>query len=394
MTPVSEALHAVLHAVKPLGNERLPLTRACGRVLAAPASSSHALPLFTQSAVDGYAVRHADIAAAPCALPLAQHIAAAAQLQPPQLAPGTAARILTGAMLPLGADTVLRQERCARGATGVRVLEAVAPGTDIRHEGEEIAAGAEVAAAGNRLTPGLIGALAMAGVSEVCVHRLPRISVLIGGDEVCAVGAPRALGQIPDANGPMVAAWLHGEGVAPQRLQHLPDHPEQVQRALAAAFADSDLVITTGGVSVGDHDYIPSSAEATGAQRLLWKVAQKPGMPLYVARHGNGLLFGLPGNPASVLTNLLVYVGCALSALQGVEPLLRWRRGELAAPVRRDASKTLWLRMAVDYSALGTPRLLPLGGQASHMLGNLAQAQALVEVPPMEGDDRVRWLPL
>ncbi len=394
MTPVAEALQRVLDAVTPLGTERVPLAQAPGRVLAAAARSVHALPLFTQSAVDGYAVRHADICAAPCELPLVQHIAAAAQAQPPLLAPGTAARILTGAMLPLGADTVLRQERCERAATHVRALETVPLGTDIRHEGEEIAAGAEVAAVGARLTPGLIGALAMAGVAEVCVYRRPRITVLVGGDEVCAVDAPRALGQIPDANGPMVAAWLQGEGTPPQRLLHLPDDPDLVQRALAAAFADSDVVITTGGVSVGDHDYIPASAEAAGATRLLWKLAQKPGMPLYVARHGTCLLFGLPGNPASVLTNLLVYVGNALSALQGLDPLQRWRRGQLAAPVKRDTSKTLWLRMAVEYNALGAPRLLALRGQASHMLGNLAQAQALVEVPPVEGDDRVRWLPL
>lgn len=393
LLPVVEALARALAAAPELGTETLPLGQARGRVLAAPARAAHPLPLFTQSAVDGYAVRHADIACAPCVLPLGAHIAARPQAQQPLLAPRSAARILTGGLMPLGADTVVRQERTQTLEGRILVLEAMAPGTDVRKAGEEMAAGAVVADLGARLTPGLIGALALAGVHEVTVRRLPRITVLVSGDEVQAGGETLGLGQVPDANGPLVAAWLAEWGCPAQRIEHIPDRPAAVRVALARAFADSDLVLTTGGVSVGDHDHIPAMAEQLGARRLLWKVAQKPGMPLYLARCGGALLCGLPGNPASVMVNLLVYGRSVLDAMQGLDPARRWRRGKLVGEVKRDPHKTLWLRMAVDYDINGAPRLKPLRGQASHMLGNLAEAQALVEVPSEEGV-KVRWVPL
>lgn len=379
MISVDEALARVIAAAKPLGIETLPLAAARGRVLAATAHAQHPLPLFTQSAVDGYAVRQADLAVLPCTLPLAAPIAARAQAAHPVLAPGMAARILTGGLLPLGADTVVRQERTTRSEHSVTVLEDVATGTDIRTIGEEMPAGSIVASTGQVVTPGLIGALALAGVPQVAVWKLPRIVVLVSGDEVVRDGGPLQLGQVPDANGPLLQAYLSEWGMPPLRIEPVADTADAVRAAMARAFADADLVLTTGGVSVGDHDYIPSVAESLGAERLLWKVAQKPGMPLYVAQRKGVLLFGLPGNPASVLVNLMVYVRAALDAMQQRDPAQRWQPVTLTEAPRADREKTLWLRACAEESGA----MKVLGGQASHMLGNLAQATALLRVPPM-----------
>lgn len=382
MISVDEASSRVIAAARPLAIETLPLTAARGRVLAVDAHAQHPLPLFTQSAVDGYALRHADLATLPCTLPLGAPVAARAQATHPVLKAGSAMRILTGGLLPLGADTVVRQEKTHRDATSVTVVEAVEFGSDIRAQGEEMSQGARVAVAYTRITPGLIGALALAGLTQVAVFKLPRIVVLVSGDEVVRDGSALALGQVPDANGPLLQAYLSEWDVAPLRIEAVADTREAVSEAMARAFADADLVLTTGGVSVGDHDYIPAVAESLGAQRLLWKVAQKPGMPLYVARHGKTLLFGLPGNPASVMVNLIVYVRAALDALQSLDPATRWHSAVLAAPPKPDASKTLWLRAMQTLDGEGRVQLEVLRGQGSHMLGNLAEANALLRLPP------------
>jgi molybdopterin molybdotransferase len=384
MIEVDEALRLVLAATPVLGSETIPLAQALDRTLAAPACAAHALPSFTQSAVDGYAVAHRDIVETPCTLPLVHHIAAMPRDAAATLAPGTAARILTGGLLPQDADTVVRQERTRRDGERIHILEPVARGTDVRKAGEEMAAGREIAAAGSLLTPGLIGALAVAGLVRVSVMRRPRVVVLVTGDEVAPHGTPLRLGQVPDANGPLVCAWLQRWGIAAERFIHLPDDPEVVRAELDRALTDADLVLTTGGVSVGDHDYIPATAEALGADRVLWKVAQKPGMPLFVARRGGALLFGLPGNPASVMVNLMVYVRAALDAMCGLSPASRWRPALAPHDLKRETQKTFWLRAVLDYREDGRALLRPLRGQGSHMLGNLAKANALARVPSLE----------
>ncbi len=382
MMSVDEALGLVIAVAKPLGVEILPLAASLQRVLATDACAQHPLPLFTQSAVDGYALRHGDLATLPCTLPLGAPVAAGAQAVHPLLAAGSAVRILTGGLLPLGADTVVRQEKTAHERETVTVLETVEPGADIRHRGEEMPRGACIATAGMRMTPGLIGALALAGLTQISVFKQPRIVVLVSGDEVVRDGSALQLGQVPDANGPLLQAWLSDWNMSPLRIEAVADTREAVSAAMARAFADADLVLTTGGVSVGDHDYIPAVAESLGAERILWKVAQRPGMPLYVAQHGKTLLFGLPGNPASVMVNLIVYVRAALDAMQSLNPTARWRTARLAVPPKPDAAKTLWLRALQTLDGEGLVQLDVLRGQGSHMLGNLAQANALLRLPP------------
>jgi molybdopterin molybdotransferase len=202
------------------------------------------------------------------------------------------------------------------------------------------------------------------------------------------------LGQVPDTNGPVMAAHLTSWGVTPIEVAHVADSEAGVRDALERAFASSDLVLTSGGVSVGDYDFIPKVAAAVGAEVLLHKVAQKPGMPLFVARRDRSLLMGLPGNPGAVFVNLHVYGRAVLDVMTGLDPRARWRRAPMPEGVRREPDKTFWLR-CIARDDDGVIRLEQLGHQASHMLSNLAQADALVRIPPAgEPAETVAWLPL
>lgn len=384
LVSVREALRA-LDAIAPLPTRRARPGNALHRVLAEPALAGCDLPPFTQSAVDGYAVRHADLSRAP--LPLAGTVRATALAATPQLQPGTAQRIYTGGMLPEGADTVLRQEWADGENACLRVLRAPAPGTDVRHRGEELRAGASLAQAGLRLGPGHVAALAAAAVAQVVVHDAPRISVLVTGDEVAPPGAACKPGQVPDANGPLVTSWLAAQGYDKVRLEYVADSVQAVRGALERAFERADLVLTTGGVSVGDHDYVPRVALELGARTLFWKVAQKPGKPVFAALRERVPLLGLPGNPASVLVNLLSYVRGALDRLEGVAPPgPDFATGALAAPVAADAARDQWLRMALRFDARGCATLERLPRQGSHMLSNLTQAGALAWIPAGGGE--------
>ena len=388
---------AALGAIAPLPARRLRTTGALHRVLASPARAGCDLPPFTQSAVDGYAVRHEDLGAG--VLPLAGVVRAAALAAAPQLAPGTAQRIYTGGMLPRGADTVVRQEWASVDAATVRFLRRPELGADVRVRGEELHAGSALAPAGLRLTSGRLAALAAAGVAEVTVNGAPRIAVLVTGDEVAPPGRTCRLGQVPDANGPLVTGWLAEQGYAKVRLDYVADTAAAVRAALHHAFTHCDLVLTTGGVSVGDHDYVPRIAGELGAQPLFWKVAQKPGKPVFAALRDGVPLLGLPGNPASVLVNLLVYVRRALDRLEGVAAAgPAFNTGVLDCTVKADAERDQWLRVGLRYDERGCARLERLPRQASHMLSNLAQAGALAWIPAGPQDlaagSCVRWTSL
>ena len=393
---VREALSA-LDAIVPLPSRRTRVTNALHRVLAEPAHAACDLPPFTQSAVDGYAVRHADLVRG--ALPLSGTVRASALAAPPELASGTAQRIYTGGMLPLGADSVVRQEWTRAGNTAVEFLRTPERGADVRSRGEELRAGARLADAGLRLTPGGVAALAAAGVTEVVVRGAPRIAVLVTGDEVAPPGTAHRLGQVPDANGPLVTAWLATQGYAKVRFEYLADSAAAVRAALQRAFTHFDLVLTTGGVSVGDHDYVPRIAQELGARPLFWKVAQKPGKPVFAALQKGVPLLGLPGNPASVLVNLLVYARRALDRLEGrASPGPEFKTGALESPVRADPERDQWVRVAVCFDERGCTRLGRLPKQGSHMLSNLMEAGALAWIPAGSGElpegSAVRFLSL
>ncbi|WP_028079193.1 molybdopterin molybdotransferase MoeA [Solimonas soli] len=391
--------------IRPLQATRLAPEAALHHVLAAPASAAVDLPMYMQSAVDGYALRRADLAGG-AALPLAGEVRAGVAAEGP-LPARAAMRIFTGGRLPDGADTVARQEIVERRDDGTIVVgDALAPGADVRQRGEELRAGAQLASAGQHLHAGLVAALAMAGVREVDAIAPPRVALLVTGDEIVTTAAPGVDGpaqaSVFDANGPLVRSWFRARGLHAPLTRYVVDDEARLSAALAEALDGADLVLTTGGVSVGDHDLVRPVASALGVHEVFWQVAQKPGKPLYFGLRDAGtsaqkVLLGLPGNPGAVLIGLHVHVAAVLARLQGsADAAPAWRHGRLAAPVRSDAREQL-LRMALRVDDSGQVWLDKLGRQASHMLSNLADAGALARIPAgraLEAQAVVQWLPL
>lgn len=395
LLPLEAALAEYARRIAPLPAVTRPLGEARGQVLAAEACSQTDLPLFTQSAVDGYALRSVD-GTGP--LQLIGEVAAGDTLHR-TLAAGEAVRIFTGGALPPGADTVARQEIVHRDGERIVLEQGLAVGADIRYRGEEVKHGERLAGPGQRLHSGLLAALAMAGVAQVSVQPRPRVAVLITGNEVAQPGEALGEGRIHDANGPLIAAWLAERGYPLALLRYVPDTLEAVTAALTEASAAADLVISTGGVSVGDHDHLPAAAAQVGYQRVFWKVAQKPGKPIWYGMRGNLPLLALPGNPAAVLIGLHVHVIRALELLEGCpDPAPRWRPAQLAEDFRCDRQRDSLLRVAVQHGDDGRLRLGRLGKQDSHMLSNLATADGLVWLPardePMAVGTVVRWIAL
>lgn len=389
MISLDDALTAYTEHLQPLPVETVSSLDALNRVLAAPAVYADDLPRFDQSAMDGYALRAADVAAAseqnPVRLPLAAIIAAGAHDALADLPRMSAVRIFTGAPLPPGADCMIPQEQ-AQVDDDVLVFTQPWPArSNIRWRGEEAHAGTPLAAAGQRIHPGLLAALVNAGVERVSVHRQPRIRVLLTGDEIRPLGSTLRPGEIVNSNGPLVTAVLTHWGYPAPVAQQVPDRPQAVEQALARALDAADLVLSCGGASVGDRDYLPATAERLGARRVFWKVAQKPAKPLFFGVRGNTAMLALPGNPGAVLIGLLVHVRRALDRLEGAaNPEPCWHTGRLATAVDRDPRRDYLLRMRLSYGDDAVALIEPLAQQESHMLGNLGRADVLVRVPAGE----------
>jgi molybdopterin molybdotransferase len=377
LLPIAETFEHYRAAVRPLPTHRVPLELALGAVLAEPATARIALPRFTQSSVDGYAVRAADGLAA-------RHLIGTAAAGAPSsvvVGAGQAVRILTGGVLPEGADAVARQEIVERTGDGIQLRENVSVGEAVRYEGEELAAGATIADAGRRIGAGLVAAFAMAGIDSVEVHRRPRVAVLVTGDEVVRVGEPLEPGHVYDANGPLLRAWFVENGYGEPVVAYVRDDETALEEAMSAALDSADFIVTSGGVSVGDRDFVPAVADRLGVRKLFWKVAQKPGKPMWFGMRESKALLGMPGNPAAVLVCLAVHARAVLGHMEGetvAQP--EWKQGVLAAPVEADNERDRLVRMRLDLND-GTARLHVLPRQDSHMLSNLASAHALVWLP-------------
>lgn len=405
LVPVAEALATYQRVLTPLTPRSQPLDTALGQVLAEPACAAVDLPLFDQSAVDGYAVRSADLLQAAPQLPVRLQITgeiAAGEAALAPLLPGCAMRILTGAPVPAGADTIVRQELVGRDGKWLQVGRALAPGTDLRRRGEELQCGARLAEPGTRLDAGRLAALAMAGVARAVLHPRARVAVLITGDEVRPAGDFLLEGQIPDANGPLVRGWLAQRGQPLVRSRAVGDRLDLLCDTVGEALEMADVVITTGGVSVGDRDFLPAAAERLGVRRHFWKVAQKPGKPLWFGTRGGPTgqtaLIGLPGNPAAVLAGLTVHVAAVIRALEGQSAEPDWGYARLQQDVRPDR-RDQWLRMRLGMDPhTGVAGLSSLPRQASHMLSNLMAADVLAWIPAGDESWRagtvVRWLAL
>ena len=383
----------VLERVRPLDAERVRLEAAGGRVLAETATALVDLPPFPSSAMDGYALRSADT---PGTLPVVARIAAGSPVGRP-LAAGEAMGISTGGVVPDGADAVIQHEAVVENDNVITISNSVADGANIRPVGRDVAAGGAVISAGTRLGAAQIGALAAAGVAEVVCARRPRAAVLTTGSELKAPGSPLGPGEVYEANGVMLAAQLEAEGAVVTTLAAVADDESAHRRAIEQGL-EHDVLVTSGGVSVGPHDLVRRVEAELGVEEVFWRVAVRPGKPVSFGIRGPVLVFGLPGNPVSSLVGCELFVRPALRALQGAsDPGPRFAAGRLAVSVTRNAGRDDLMRARSTVTDDGVV-LEPVGGQESHMIVRAAEADALVLVPRGEGElpagASVRYLPL
>lgn len=393
MIPVSEAVERLLAAVPaPPETESAHLAMALHRVLAQDLHSTVTVPPRDNSAVDGYALRYQDLSADGGRLPISQRVVAGSR--PPPSAAGTAARIFTGASVPEGADTVVMQEDCVADEAGLVVSapEAVSPGANIRRRGQDVEQGALVAAAGTRLSPRHIGLLGSVGLAQLPVFRRLRVAVLSTGDELVEPGEPSHDGQIYNSNRYLLCGLLSQAGFEPVDLGRVEDRLDATHAALVCAAEAADLVLTTGGVSVGEEDHVRAAVTLSGTLDL-WRVAIKPGKPFAFGDVNGTPFMGLPGNPSAVLVTFMIMVLPWLKAAQGMAPpwSLRETRMRAGFTVERPGRRQEYLRVQVEADA-GGECLRRHPNQSSGMLSSACWAHGLAIVPAgatvAEGD----WL--
>ena len=386
---IDAALALVLEHARPLPDEQVGIGDASGRVLAADAVARVDLPPFRSSAMDGYAVRAADT---PGRLRVTGQSAAG---HPAAVSPkaGEATAISTGAVVPDDADAVVPVERARRDGDSVQV-ERVEHGENVRPRGGDIAAGDTVVAAGATCGPAQLGALAAVGLEAVRCARRPRVAVLATGSELRRPGDPLGPGEIYESNTVMLAAQLRCAGAIADVQGVVADDADATRAALERGLG-ADVLITSGGVSVGEHDLVRGLLAELGVVEVFWRVAVKPGKPVAFSTRGSTLVFGLPGNPVSSFVGFELFVRPALAALQGSStPQPAFLPGRLAVSLQRNAARDELVRARIESDGV----VQPLRGQDSHMIARAAHANALVLVPRGDGElgagAAVSWLPI
>jgi molybdopterin molybdotransferase len=385
---VDEALATLLAKARAVGEvEEVPALEATGRVLARAQRSTLDVPPMDNSAMDGYAIRLSDL---PGKLKVAQKIMAGSVGSP--LEPGTAARIFTGAPIPKGADAVVMQEFCEAEGDSVRVKKTPAPGEWIRRTASDIAKGGEILPAGKRLLPQDTGLAASVGIGTLPVYRRVRLGLFFTGDELVMPGEPLAPGRIYNSNRFTLRGLAETFGCETRDYGIVPDSLEATRAVLRKAASECDLIVTSGGVSVGDADFVKPAVEAEGAL-LMWKIAMKPGRPLAFGTVKNAFFIGLPGNPVSSFVTFLIFVRPFLLKAQGavaVEPRAIAARADF--DWREPDARREFLR--VKWNAQGGLDLYPT--QDSAVLTSTAWADGLVDNPAGQAiarGDAVRFLP-
>ncbi|MGO8919701.1 MAG: gephyrin-like molybdotransferase Glp [Stellaceae bacterium] len=381
MISVEEARQRLLAALKPLGAEQVALSEAVGRVLAEDVAARRTQPPWPVSAMDGYAVRGADVARMPAILRVVGTVPAG-QAYAGTVGREEAVRIFTGAPMPEGADTVVIQEDTERQGDMVDVREAAPVGANVRPAGLDFREGEVGLAAGRRLTARDIGLAAAMNRPWLTVHRKPRIAILPTGDEVVMPGDPVGPNQIVSSNGPALAALVTQCGGLPLLLPIAPDRADALQRIAEAAIG-ADFLVTTGGASVGEHDIVRDALGASGLALDFWKIAMRPGKPLMVGRYRDTPMMGLPGNPVSSLVCGLLFLKPAIERLSGLAaaeaaPL----RARLAAPLPANDRRQDYLRATLTRAPDGTLEARAFLKQDSSMMSLLAKSDCLVVRPP------------
>jgi molybdopterin molybdotransferase len=382
--PISldDARAAVLATASPLLAVEIPLRDALGLNLAEDVVADSPLQRFDNSAMDGYAVRAVDLAAAAPEAPVALALAGESRAGHPAdaaIGPGEAIAISTGAMLPRGADAVVRVEDTSRADRRVEFLVSPSAGANVRRAGEDVAAGATVLRRGDPLGPAALGLLAALGVETVACHRRPTVAVLTSGDELVPPGEPLPPGAIRDSNSTMLAALVAREGADLHSLGAAGDSLDATVTALEPAL-EADVVVVCGGVSVGEHDHVRAAFEQLGVERGFWRVSLRPGGPAFFGKRDGTLVFGLPGNPVSVFVTFTLLAAPGLAALAGGTPRRRRATATLTAPYEKGTGRTEAVRCGLELADAGwaaTPR----PRQGSHVLTSLLDADCLAIVP-------------
>jgi molybdopterin molybdotransferase len=375
MKSVAEAIELMMPAFIPVGTERLALADALGRHLAVDLAARSDLPVFDNSSMDGYAVRARETqgasASTPCALSLVGESRTGGPTPPP-LAEGTAMRIFTGAVMPGGADAVVIQEDTTVTGSQVAIREAAKPGAWVRRRGGDLAQGATMVARGARLGPGELGILAAQGIASVTVYRRPRVALLSTGDELRDIHEPAAPGTIVNSNAYALAAQVREAGCEPVVLPNVPDDMAATLAALREGLT-ADVLLTCGGVSVGDYDLVKDAFASLGIEAGFWKVRIKPGKPLIFGRRGATPVVGLPGNPMSAMVTFEALVRPGLRAMLGDPRPYRMQHMVTLAVDHRHAAGRLELARAqvsvVDGKLLATPLRLQDSGSLPSWVG-------------------------
>lgn len=368
-------------AVRPMRTERIPVHQALGRIIAANVQATIAIPPADNSAMDGYAIRLADVENhTNTALTIQQRCYAGDT--PEDLKPGQAIRLFTGSLMPKGADTVVIQEHCIEENNAVTIQKLPALHANVRLKGEDMSQGKTVILKGKPLNSGHIAILASQGITEVDVYPIPKVGILTTGDELTEPGKPLKEGQIYNSNAPMLAALvqqLHGNV---HLMLHAYDTLEDIQQALTTLCKECDLVLTVGGVSVGDKDLVKPAIEGLGGEMNLWKVKMKPGKPVALAHLHNTPIVGLPGNPVSAYAVFTLMVSPMLRVIQGRRRATpRVFYGKMDTDQRFHGQREDFIRVQARPEADGTLHLTPHAQQGSGIISSLAWATGLARIP-------------
>jgi molybdopterin molybdotransferase len=383
-----EALRKILEQVAPLPQTRLKLDSLLGSFLSQPVIAKFALPRFDNSAVDGFGLLCSDLEGASAAKPAQLQLIGEVKAGSPdefKLSTGTALKILTGARVPSSVEAVVMKEYCEEHYGFVHVSRSASPGDNIRRVGAEFKAGDQVLPAGVRVNPPVIGLLANFGYSSFTAHTKPRVAIVTTGDELIQPGHQLAQGQIYDSNSYALQAALASLGIDEWFIHHARDTKKSTKQAFNFAMEQADVIISSGGVSVGDHDYVKLTLEEMGVQTEFWRIAVKPGKPVYFGtleqprRKQKKLIFGLPGNPVSVLVTFNEFVKPALMKLMGnSDDQPKHLSAILTKSLRKQAGRLDLVRGVLNVNEKGQMIVHPTLGQESHMLSGLALADCLI----------------
>jgi len=385
MLDFDEALEKILKHTKRLPAVKISIAESLGRVLAKEIKTREPIPRFDSSSVDGFAVRREDINEASKENPVRLRLQGTRQAgtsRPLSLKPGRTMKIMTGALLPKNTRAIVMKEHVAIDGGIAEFTLPAKEGENVRRKGEEFTRGEIVLSRGTIITPPVVGMLATLGYTSIKGYRVPRVALIVTGNELRTPSGTLRAGEIRDSNSYALAAALRAVGISPTLVLHVPDSREQISRAFARALKKGDVVVSAGGVSVGDFDFVKEVLNDLRVKTVFWRVAMKPGKPNYFGTRGARLVFGLPGNPVSALVSFEMLVMPALRKMMGIHSSeILNSSATLENDVRKGAGRIEFVRAIASRSSDGHLTVRPVEGQGSHMVGGLAAANCLIKFP-------------